>query len=32
MNDNCYHQIMSRNNLHQRFSEYFAENNVTKNI
>ena len=32
MNDNCYHQIMSRNNLHQRFSEYFAENNVTRNI
>ena len=27
-----YHQIMSRNNLHQRFSEYFAENNVTRNI
>ena len=23
---------MSRNNLHQRFSEYFAENNVTRNI
>ena len=27
-----YCQIMSRNNLHQRFSEYFAENNVTRNI
>ncbi len=27
-----YNQIMSRNNLHQRFSEYFAENNVTRNI
>lgn len=27
-----YHQIMSRNNLYQRFSEYFAENHVTRNI
>ena len=27
-----YCQIISRNNLHQRFSEYFAENNVARNI
>ena len=27
-----YCQIISRNNLHQRFSEYFAEKNVARNI
>ena len=35
MDDFCkehYNQIVSRNNLCQRFSEFFAENIVTKNI